>query len=135
VKRSVERHRSVQGSQPIERGSQRFPKQVRLRRRSDFLAVQRGGRKLHTRHFLVVVMPRASANGRLGITVSKKVGNAVTRNRVKRLVREFARTTPGWTPPGDCDVVVIAKRSAAEVHGLVAVAADLGRVRGQLGPC
>jgi ribonuclease P protein component len=130
----VERHRSSRESHPIERGSQRFPKQVRLRRRSDFLAVQRSGRKLHTRHFLVVVAPAPSANGRLGITVSKKVGNAVTRNRVKRLVREFARTTPGWVPPGR-DVVVIGKRSAAAVRGLGEVEADLLRVGSQLRPC
>lgn len=130
----MERGRSSRGAHPIERGSQRFPKHVRLRQRCDFLAAQRSGRKLHTRHFLVVIAPAPSAIGRLGITITKKVGNAVTRNRLKRLVREFVRTTPGWVPPGR-DVVVIAKRSAASVRGLAEVESDLLPVGSSLRQC
>ncbi len=91
-------------------------------------------RKLHARHFLVLAAPRAETRdpgGRLGITVSKKVGTAVVRNRIKRLVREFARSTPGWVPT-DADVVVIAKRSASELRGLGDVVADLRRLEGRL---
>lgn len=85
----------------------------RVKRRSDFRAVQSGGRKVHTPHFLVVVAPReGSLRTRLGITVTKKVSSsAVGRNRVKRVVREVFRRNRELFPDG-CDVVVIAKREA-----------------------
>ncbi len=67
-----------------------FPKSRRLRKRVDIVGVQRAGNAIHTRYFVVVC--DVQGRGRLGITVSKKVGNAVNRNRVKRLVREFVRT-------------------------------------------
>ena len=68
-----------------------FPRRLRLRRRREFLRVQRGGRKVHTRFFLVFVAPtpRAVAKARpeqgvprlpgprLGVTVTRKVGKAV----------------------------------------------------------
>ena len=54
--------------------------------------MQDTGRKHHTRHFLVVVLPRPDDGPpRIGVTVTKRVGNAVQRNRVKRLVREVFR--------------------------------------------
>ena len=68
--------------------------------------------------------------GRLGITVTKRVGSAATRNRITRLVREFVRQTQGWLPTG-MDVVVVAKKSAANLGGLADVASDLCRVGGQ----
>ena len=104
-----------------------FPKSGRLRKRSDFLAVQRAGKTQHGRYFVVV--SEKNGRGRLGITVSKKVGNAVVRNRVKRLVREFVRCaapvvhdstaspqpklSPSWIPDF-ADVVVIARKNAAQ---------------------
>lgn len=54
--------------------------------------------------------PRLSS--RLGITTSRKVGNAVTRNRIKRRVREWFRQEHAYFPEG-MDVVVIARRAAA----------------------
>ena len=104
-----------------------FPRSVRLRKRRDFVAVQSAGRKLGGKHFVVLV---ASGDGRLGITVSKKVGNAVTRNRVKRFVREFVRTAAAagrtWSLAGR-DVVVVARPSAATL-GFAGIAADLTRL-------
>jgi ribonuclease P protein component len=56
----------------------------------------------------------AQHNGRarLGVTVSRRVGNAVVRNRVKRLVREVFRLNAAWFAPGR-DYVVVARPSAA----------------------
>jgi ribonuclease P protein component len=91
------------------------------------VAVQTNGRKLGGKHFVVLVAP---GDGRLGITVSKKVGNAVTRNRVKRLVKEFVRAANGdrgrWTLAGR-DLVVIARPSAAAL-GFAEVSVDLARL-------
>ena len=90
---------------------QGFPKKARLRKRSQFLTMSRAGRKIHTRHFLVLWRPNQSATSRLGITVTRRVANAVGRNRVKRRVREAFRLAKGSLPPGT-DLVVIAKREA-----------------------
>jgi ribonuclease P protein component len=77
--------------------------------------VQNGGAKRHTRHFLVLVAPQPSsvvaAGPRFGVTVTRKVGNAVQRNRVKRLLREALREHRAMFPSGH-DVVWIAKRNA-----------------------
>jgi ribonuclease P protein component len=110
--------------------SQRFPKDARIRKRRDFLSVQSSGRKFHTRCFLAIVLPTSGDHGRVGITVSKKVGNAVKRNRIKRLVREYARREHP-APPGT-DVVFIAKRNAAKVAGYAAVERDLKTLEGRL---
>lgn len=113
--------------------SERFPSQRRLRKRREFLAVQEGGRKTRTRSFVVLCSPRQMPDcpGRLGITVSKRVGSAVVRNRIKRLVREFVRKNPDWLPAGR-DVVVIGRRAAADLPGLAQVAAELGAIEGRL---
>jgi ribonuclease P protein component len=91
----------------------RFPRACRLRKRREFLAVQTTGRKVHTKYFLVLV--QKPGTGRVGITVTKRTGNAVTRNRLKRLVREYVRQARwvggAWVPKGR-DVVIIAKGAA-----------------------
>jgi ribonuclease P protein component len=119
-------------------GAQQFPKAMRLLRRSEFLAVQETGKKFHGRHFLAVVAFRTSPAedplpGRVGITTSKKVGKAVARNRVKRLVREYLRRH-AWVPPGT-DVVIIARRSAGELRDCDEIAADLDRIGRWLASC
>lgn len=93
---------------------ERFPKSARLRRRAEFLRVQETGRKLHTDSFLVFVLPRDdSGPSRMGVTASRKIGSAVQRNRVKRLVREAFRRHTLLFPMG-LDLVFIAKKSAVD---------------------
>jgi ribonuclease P protein component len=96
------------------KASRSFPKSLRLRRRTEFLRVQSQGRRVHTPHFLLILLPRPDGGQKLGITVTKKVGTAVQRNRVRRLVREVFRHHRGSFPEG-CELVVIAKRGAPEL--------------------
>lgn len=106
-----------------------FPKERRLRARREFVAAQESGRRVHTTHFVLVVArgPSASAPSRLGVTVTKKVGTAVRRNRVKRLVREAFRLCPDLLPSG-IDLVVIAKDGAPTLR-LADVQAEWNGVR------
>src|SRR5436309_2498367 len=92
-----------------------------MRKRAEFVVAQNQGKKLHSDNFLVFLRPRrgpkecvAGSPARLGVTVSKKIGGAVVRNRVKRLVREAFRRHKKSFPPG-LNVVFVAKRSAADV--------------------
>jgi len=87
---------------------------VRLRRRADFLRVQREGNRVHTRHYVVVLLSRPEGPARLGITVTKKIAGAVGRNRIKRVLREVFRLNRDLFPP-QCDLVVIAKSGALEL--------------------
>jgi ribonuclease P protein component len=90
-----------------------LPRAERLRKRREFVAIQGSGRKLQTDHFLVFVQRgrTAEAAPRMGVTVSRKVGGAVVRNRVKRLVREVFRRSKMLFPRG-LDIVFVAKKSA-----------------------
>ena len=92
-------------------------RRARITRSGDFDAVYRRGRSAANRHLVVYAFTRddrpADTPARLGLSVSKKVGGAVERNRVKRVLREqFATIAPGL--PGGMDVVVIARPGAAE---------------------
>jgi ribonuclease P protein component len=98
--------------------SQGFPKTARIRKRSEYLAIQGRGRKLQTENFVVFVAASPSSPvgaGRVGVTVSKRVGHAVVRNRVKRIVREVCRRRREQFPQG-IDFVFVAKRSAADLE-------------------
>src|SRR5436190_19480378 len=112
----------------------RITKEMRLRRRPEYLAVQADGKKLHGRHVLALARKRSDPElvGRLGITVTKKVGNAVVRNRIKRFVREWMRLN-GWVPTG-WDIVVVAKDSAAGQLHPDDFAPDLTKILRQLPP-
>jgi len=94
-------------------GMQALPPGERLRKRAGFLATQGRGKKLHTDSFLVFALPTDRQLTRIGVTVSKKVGKAVERNRVKRLVREAFRRRKALFPAG-LDLVFVAKRQAVQ---------------------
>lgn len=86
-----------------------FPKRLRLRKRREFLAVQRSGRRVVTEHFIVYARPNAERIKRLGITVSTKVGHACFRNKIKRLLREAFRKSVG-DPTQGFDFVFVARQ-------------------------
>jgi len=91
-----------------------FPRSLHLRRSSDFRRVQGRGHKVRRPSLLVLWLPRRDASSsRVGLTVSRKVGNAVARNRVKRWLREATRhELHRLSRP--VDVVLIAHPRAAE---------------------
>jgi len=83
--------------------------------RSEFLKLSKTGKKFQDHFFIAVFMPGESHCSRLGITVSKRVGNAVVRNRVKRLIREWFRINKSCIQ-GCWDVNVIAKKTVAGLN-------------------
>ncbi|MDX9821234.1 MAG: ribonuclease P protein component [Syntrophales bacterium] len=103
-----------------------FRKDERIRNRRDFQIVYDGGVRRGSEHFVVVSLKNSSGATRLGITVSKKVGNAVKRNRIKRLVREFFRLNKARLP-GARDIVVIARRHRDALTYMI-VSRELGEL-------
>ena len=117
----------------VSRGKESFPKRARLTKRSEFLTLSREGKRVHTSHFVVLSQANETGADRLGITVTTRVGNAVARNRIKRLVREFFRRRER-DALHDQDIVIIAKRGAerlslSEVAGELRSALIQGRSR------
>jgi len=93
-------------------------------RRSDFLASSEFGERRTTRYFIALVMARNDGGPtRLGITVTRKVGSAVRRNRIKRLAREWFRSRSREF--GSCDLVLIAKRDLPQSLRLEDLRQDL----------
>jgi ribonuclease P protein component len=96
--------------------SQRFSRHRRVRRHAEFQRAFSIGRRWHGRFVTLVVAPSTTGETRLGLVASRKVGNAVTRNRAKRLMREvFRRHAP--TGAGlAVDVVMIPRREFFEAN-------------------
>lgn len=92
---------------------ERLRRTARLRDSRDFQRVNRTGSRRASAHFMVVMASaREKSAPHLGLAVSRRVGNAVARNRVKRRVREWFRRRRATLPPGT-DWVVIAREGAA----------------------
>lgn len=100
------------GAGPAPR-DERFPKALRLLRRHEFLQVQEGGQKVPSDCLLALVKRNGRAYSRVGLTISSKVGNAVVRVRLRRLLRECFRKRRAYWPPG-LDVVLVVRSSAKE---------------------
>ncbi len=87
-----------------------FPKTRRLLKRAEFLRVQQNGQRMDAGPLLVFFLP-SDQPLRIGITTSRKVGDAVFRNRMRRLVREAARRILIPQVGDFCfDIVVVAKK-------------------------
>ena len=84
----------------------------RLRQRADFLAAASGTR-VPAGGFVLQTRPRGDAHpSRVGFTVSKKVGTAVERNRVRRRLREIVRRHAALVSQAGYDYVLIGRRAA-----------------------
>ena len=104
-----------------------FPRADRILSRTDFLRVQREGKRVHTPHFVIMVL--AGRSQRLGITVTRKAAGSVGRNRVRRVVREVFRRNRSLFP--DCELVLVA-RSGAERLGYAAVLGEITQAKAAL---
>lgn len=112
---------AVPNPTPAAALDQRFRKSERLLRRADFVRLQTTGRRFKSKRLAIAWLPRdhdaLPADGapadrtRIGITVSRKVGNSPTRSRVKRVLREIFRLHKDRWPRG-VDFVVIARPPA-----------------------
>ena len=111
----------------------------RVRRRKEFVTAYRRGVRRETAHFRIAIVPNDCALRRIGLTVSKKTGNAVQRNRIKRHLREYFRLHKDALPPAR-DYVITAKQGAqrleyqeicSELHPLLS---GLARPRRSGGP-
>jgi ribonuclease P protein component len=90
-----------------------FKKADRLLKRSEFIELSESGRRLTTRLFIGLAAPAESGRSRIGITVSRKVGGAIQRNRIKRLAREAFRLNRHLLAR-PLNICLIARKAAAE---------------------
>jgi len=111
-------------------GRLRFSKRIRITRGSDFERVYKRGRRARGLHFTVFFDHNHLDYSRFGMTVSRKLGSAVRRNRIKRIFREALRSHQKEAMPG-FDFVFNPHPSAATLKSQ-AVAADVARVLSQL---
>ncbi len=97
-------------------GGSRRVKRSRLSRSAEFDRVYREGRSHASRYLVVYAFPREEKDGdpRLGVSVGRKVGGAVERNRVKRMLREAFWSIAGTLPNGH-DFVVVARPDSGEL--------------------
>lgn len=85
-----------------------LPKEFRLLKRADFLSRKERIRRINTKSFTILCAKNRETGPRIGIVASRKVGDAVRRNRIKRLVREFFRLNREKISRQE-DIIVIAR--------------------------
>ncbi|MDD7147136.1 MAG: ribonuclease P protein component [Lachnospiraceae bacterium] len=102
-----------------------------LKKNRDFQVVYKNGRSYANKYLVMYIMENDQNKNRLGISVSKKVGNSVVRHHITRLVRESYRLHEEIFNSG-LDIVVIARNSAASVsyHEVESAMLHLGKLHG-----
>lgn len=109
-----------------------FARRFRLRKRKHFLRTQRRGQRINAGRVFVFMAAHRATDSRFGFTVSKKVGGAVVRNRVRRRLKEIVRLNRHAFPERHC-FVIIARPEAAQAdfdslrHDLLSVAEQAQR--------
>jgi len=105
----------------------------RLKRRAEFLRVAAKGRKAAMPGLVLQALDRKDAGAvRLGFTVTKKVGNAVIRNRTRRRLKEAARLVLAQRPVAGVDLVLIGRDGTAK-RDFAALQDDLRRALARTG--
>ena len=101
-----------------------------LKKNKDFQNVYRKGKSYANRYFVMYVLKNETEQNRLGISVSKKVGNSVIRHHLSRLVREAYRLHEDMFNSG-LDIVVIARSTAKDIsyHEVESALLHLGRLQ------
>lgn len=124
-----------------------FGRERRVRRHADYVRIQSGSERVTSRHFYFLIAPSGGSTSgaslapggappgigaaRLGLIVTRKLGGAVVRNRIKRICRECFRRAAGpggWVPQG-IDLVVVA-RTGAEQLGAEEALSEWTELRG-----
>ncbi len=118
-------------TRPGGRGTIMLPTQSRLKRRSEFGRVYTRGRSCATDLIVVYVLPGRAGGTRIGFSVGKKLGGAVRRNRVRRVLQE---ATAPFVPnmKAGCSIVVVARVKAGQAS-FGAISAALGAAFTKLG--
>jgi ribonuclease P protein component len=99
----------------------------RLKRRPEFLRVASAGKKAAIGGVVLQALPRPDTElARIGFTVTKKVGNAVIRNRTRRRLKEAARLLLAERPVAGVDLVLIGRASTRK-RNFIALQSDIRR--------
>ena len=104
-----------------------------LKRNSDFQRVYRQGKSYANRYLVLYVLQNQTERNRLGISVSKKVGNSVVRHRMARLIRESYRLQEDMFNSG-LDMVVVTRKNAVNCscQEIASALLHLGKLQGIL---
>ncbi len=103
----------------------KLPKRKILRQKKDFQTVYRYGRSYANRYLVLYVLESEDLGGKVGFAAGKKLGNAVVRNRVKRLLRESYRLSQDKVRPGIA-LLLVGRRALVDEKCAVAQEALLG---------
>ncbi|MFN7989883.1 MAG: ribonuclease P protein component [Thermoanaerobaculia bacterium] len=120
------------GSAPrVARRPESFGRDRRVLRRADFLETYSSGRRHVGRWLVFFVRPAGGARARLGVTVTKKTGSAVVRNRLRRRLRELFRRSDAFPAPVD---VVVNVRPGAERTDFAELSRDFEKLARRAAP-
>ncbi len=104
-----------------------WPREKRVQRRADFVLCYDANRRFFSKYFVLFTRKQEEGGWRAGFTVSRKMGNAVRRNKMKRILREFFRLH-GQNLPQGLDIIVVPKKN------LLGVPISYALVREDLSP-
>jgi len=85
-----------------------------LKKNNEFLEVYKRGESFANKYLIMYVLENNTIQNRLGISISKKVGNSVKRNRLRRLIKESFRDTEECFPRG-LDIVIVVRVSSRDI--------------------